>query len=383
MKIHLIPDETLDEELYTRVLSLLQAVPGVNKFYATGQGRLMLPEDMRGDQEIPDKDFFEEQQTQYFSCIINTEDFKETKRTWSFPHTRKAMRWRDLFSNIQEFREEYKVPEDEFALLLTPTANIKNWFALIDEANPFNGFIHTDEWEHYIPCDPAFPIAFEVVALTLQKYIFEKYSQLQERTHMPSIGCVSDLCMKKSEIILKMRTADVCAVCMQRLQQSLSLPEIHHALAVMESLRVKMLFAQNFRQSSPPSRLHIRRNGRMYLSDYENMEIKMPALEKSLYILFLRHPEGIYISSLNEYRQELYSIYTRLSNRGLVEDMKHRIDEMTNVLKDQASVKISRIKKAFTDALGNALAEHYIIQGENAERKSIRLDRRLVENLVN
>jgi hypothetical protein len=118
----------------------------------------------------------------------------------------------------------------------------------------------------------------------------------------------------------------------------------------------------------------------MYLTDYGNLEIKMPALEKALYLLFLRHPEGIYLSTLNEYRQELYDLYARISNRGDMEDMRKRIDEMTNILRDQPSVKISRIKKAFTDALGNALAEHYIIQGENAERKSIKLDRKLVEN---
>ena len=382
MNIHLIPDETLNEELYTRVLSLLQAVPGVNNFYATGRGRLIISEAIKKEQEIPDKDFFEKQRFHYPTMNMNSEVSMESRRTWLFPHTRSAMRWRDLFSHVEEFRVEYRVPEKEFAILLTPTANLKNWFALLDEEKPFNGFIHTDEWEHYIPCDPAFPIAFEVMALSLQKYIFESYSQIRERTHEQSIGCVSDLCMKKSEIILKMRTADVCADCMKQLEQSLSLPEIHHALAVMESLRMKMLFAQNFRQSSPPSKLLIRRNGKIYLPDYANMEIKMPTLEKALYILYLKHPEGIYISSLNEHRHELYDIYARLSNRGLMEDMRKRIDDMTNVLRDQTSVKISRIKKAFTDALGNALAEHYIIQGENAERKSIKLDRSLVENLV-
>lgn len=382
MNIHLIPDETLDEELYTRVLSLLQAVPGVNNFYATGRGRLIISEAIKKEQEIPDKEFFEKQEFEYPTANLNYESSLETRRTWLFPHTRRAMRWRDLFGLVEEFRVEYGVPENEFAILLTPTANLKNWFALIDEAKPYNGFIHTDEWEHFIPCDPAFPIAFEVVALSLQKYIFESYTQIRERTHEQSIGCVSDLCMKKSEIILKMRTADVCADCMKQLEQSLSLPEIHHALAVMESLRMKMLFAQNFRQSSPPSKLLIRRNGRIYLPNYANMEIKIPTLEKALYILYLKHPEGIYISSLNEHRQELYDIYARLSNRGLMEDMRKRIDDMTNVLRDQTSVKISRIKKSFTDALGNALAEHYIIQGENAERKLIRLDRSLVENLV-
>ena len=382
MNIHLIPDETLNEELYTRVLSLLQAVPGVNNFYATGRGRLIISEAIKKEQEIPDKEYFEKQRFEYPRESYNINKAEDNRRIWSFPHNRTALRWHDLFSYVEEFRIENGVPDKEFAILLTPTANLKNWFALLDEEKPFNGFIHTDEWEHYIPCDPAFPIAFEVVALSLQKYIFESYSQILERTHEQAIGCVSDLCMKKSEIILKMRTADVCANCMQRLENSLSLPEIHHALAVMESLRVKMLFAQNFRQSSPPSKIQIRRNGRIYLSDYSNLEIKMPTLEKTLYILFLRHPEGIYISSLNEYRQELYDIYARLSNRGLIEDMKKRIDEMTNILRDQTSVKISRIKKAFTDALGNALAEHYIIQGENAERKLVKIDRKLVENLV-
>jgi hypothetical protein len=380
MKIHLIPDEALDEELYTRVLSLLQAVPGVNKFYATGEGRLMLPDDMREEQEIPDRDAFEKQEVYYHSKMSEMMSTPPERRIWSFPHKRKAVRWRDLFRSVQEFRETEKIPDQQFAILLTPTANLKNWFASLDEQQPFNGFIHTDEWEHFIPCDPAFPIAFEVVALTLQKSIFETYSQIRERTHEKAIGCVSDLCMKKSDIILKLRTADVCAHCMSRLEQSLSLPEIHHALSVMESLRMKMLFAQNFRQSSPPSNLLIRRNGRMYLTDYGNLEIKMPALEKALYLLFLRHPEGIYLSTLNEYRQELYDLYARISNRGDMEDMRKRIDEMTNILRDQPSVKISRIKKAFTDALGNALAEHYIIQGENAERKSIKLDRKLVEN---
>jgi hypothetical protein len=380
MKIHLIPDEALDEELYTRVLSLLQAVPGVNKFYATGEGRLMLPDDMREEQEIPDRDAFEKQEVYYHSQMSEMKSTPPERRIWSFPHKRKAVRWRDLFRSVQEFRETEQIPDQQFAILLTPTANLKNWFASLDEQQPFNGFIHTDEWEHFIPCDPAFPIAFEVVALALQKSIFETYSQIRERTHEKAIGCVSDLCMKKSDIILKLRTADVCAHCMSRLEQSLSLPEIHHALSVMESLRMKMLFAQNFRQSSPPSKLLIRRNGRMYLTDYGNLEIKMPALEKALYLLFLRHPEGIYLSTLNEYRQELYDLYARISNRGDMEDMRKRIDEMTNILRDQPSVKISRIKKAFTDALGNALAEHYIIQGENAERKSIKLDRKLVEN---
>ena len=386
MKIHLIPDQNLDQELYTQVLSLLQAVPGVNKFFASGQGKFMLPLEMQEDQEVPDEDFFIVQREVYYPQINKSmsKDVQQsrTPRTWSFPHIRIAARWRDFFHEIQNYRVFNGIPEGQFALLLTPTANKKNWFAALHEENPYNGFIHTDEWEHFIPCAPAFPIAFEVIALALQKNIFDNYTQVQMLSHDRAIGCVSDLCMKKSDIILKMRTADVCAVCMQRLQKNLSLPEIHHALAIMESLRMKMLFAQNFRQTSEPSKIVIRGGGRIYLADYGNMEIKMPTLERSLYILFLRHPEGIYISSLNDYKKELYDIYVNISTRGMLEDMKKRIDELTNILRDQTSIKISRIKKVFIDAIGNSLAEHYIIQGENAERKTISLDRSLVDDLI-
>ena len=141
-----------------------------------------------------------------------------------------------------------------------------------------------------------------------------------------------------------------------------------------------MLYAQNFRQNSPPSQLTIRRGGRIYLTDYENIEVRMPTMEKALYLLFLNYPEGIYLSTLCDYRQELFEIYSRISTRGVKEDMVRRINELTNVLNDQVSVKISRIKRAFTDAIGATLANQYIIQGENAEKKGIKLSRYLVEN---
>ena len=383
MKIHLIPDEALDADLYARVLGLLQAIPGVNKFYPTDMGRLMLPEEMYEDQEIPDKEFFEKQRIIYHHKKDDEFVMRNMVRTWDFPHTRKAVRRTDLFKLVQDFRDEQPIPAGEFAILLTPTANQKNWFAMLDEVRPFNGFIHTDEWEHFIACDPAFPIAFEVVVLCLQHHLMDHYREIPNLRHERSIGCVSDLCMKKSDIILKMRTADICADCMQPLKKSLSLPEIHHALAIMESLRLKMLFSQHFRQESLPSKMVIQRGGRIYLPDYGNLEIKMPTMEKAMYILFLRHPEGIYISSLSEHKQALYDIYSRISSRGMMEDMRQRIDELTNVLREQASVKISRIKRAFTDAIGHSLADHYIIQGDNAERKMIKIDRGLVEDKLN
>jgi len=373
MKVHILPAHDLDAELYEKVLSFLRAVPGINQFDAAGKGKFMIPEDLQSEQEIINRGQFESKQLNY------SEAAKLYNKSLTFPHWRNTFRWRDLFPELQREKISLGIPDQEFFILLTPTANKKNWFAALDENKPYNGFIHTSDWEHFIDCDPALAVAFEVIALILQKNIFKSYTDTIKLAHDRSIGCVSDMCMQKSDIILKMRTADICPDCMEKLQSNLSTIEISHALSIMESLRIKMLYAQNFRQTSPPSRLKIDRHGRIFLPDYANIEIRLPAMEKALYILFLRHPEGIYISQLSDFRDELSDIYLQISTRGLREDMRRRIDDLTNILNDQVSVKISRIKRAFIDVIGESLADHYIIKGENAERKGIGLDRGLVE----
>jgi hypothetical protein len=382
MKIHLVPDNSLDHDLYVRVLNLLQAVPGVNKFHASGGGEILIPDDMREQQEVETKEKFEKQEFTYPRYSEGPVHSKSLEgRTWTFPHLRLTARWRDFFSQIRLFREVKAIPEREFLILLTPIANQKNWFATLDDSNPYNGFVHTDEWGHYIDCDPALPIAFEVMALALQKNIFKDFEEVRALTHERPIGCVSDLCMKKSDIILKMRTADICPACMGRVQKNLSMPEIHHALSILESLRVKMLFAQNFRQNSPPSKLLIRRGGRMYLPDYGNIEIRMPAFEKALYLLFLRYPRGLFLGDVvREFNTELSDLYIHVSTRGLLQEMRHRISKLKDDDNFNISVPISRIKKVFTDAVGVSLADQYIIQGENAGKKGIKLNRDLVEN---
>jgi hypothetical protein len=55
------------------------------------------------------------------------------------------------------------------------------------------------------------------------------------------------------------------------------------------------------------------------------------------------------------------------------------VEDATNILRDKLSVMISRIKKSFADAIGHSLATHYIIQGEQTEKRNIKLSRSLVD----
>ena len=370
MKIHLVRSAELDKELFTTVINLLQAEPGPIQFNCDTKAMINFKEEELFEKVIPHSSDFEKGDEIFSLC-------NESLAT--FPVVRNTATWTTLFKKCTTYRNAHKIPPDEFVLLLTDIPNKANWFASLDELMPYNGFIHTLDWDYYINCLPAFPIAYEVIALMVQKHLFANMEALRETAHKNPIGCINDVCMQKREVILKLRTADICSSCMSRLKNKMLLPVIHHALKIMESLRVKMLFAQNFRQETPLSILFVDQQKRFYLPDFGNIEIKLRPLEKALYLLFIRHSKGIYLSCLSEHRQELYEIYESLSTMGMRVEMKGRIDDLTNVLSNSANEKMSRIKRVFEDAIGNQLAKHYYIHGAVGEVKNIDLERGLVE----
>ena len=79
------------------------------------------------------------------------------------------------------------------------------------------------------------------------------------------------------------------------------------------------------------SRLVVTSDYRILLPDYNDMEIKMEPLVKAVYLLFLRHPEGIMFKSLPDYRKELS---TSLAERKYLDKRgKQRNFADDNVLK--------------------------------------------------
>ena len=107
-------------------------------------------------------------------------------------------------------------------------------------------------------------------------------------------------------------------------------------------------------------------------------EVKMPALSKILFFAFLRHPEGIAIKELADYRDELLSYYRQVSVKRVNEKS---IDDLVDPTKNSANEKISRIRKAFEDALGHYDCDisSMVPAGRKGEKYVIRFDRSNVE----
>ncbi len=123
--------------------------------------------------------------------------------------------------------------------------------------------------------------------------------------------------------------------------------------------------------------LRITPDYKIYLSTIDQ-EIRMEPLIKAVYLLFLKHPEGILFKFLPDYREELTGIYARLRPWGLTDRARRSIEDVTNPFLNSINEKCARIRKAFLDLLDEHVAEQYYIQGTRGEAKKIALPRDLV-----
>jgi hypothetical protein len=96
-------------------------------------------------------------------------------------------------------------------------------------------------------------------------------------------------------------------------------------------------------------------------------------------MLYLFHPEGIEMSSLCDFKNEMYHIYSHIGKRSDILEMKKSIDSIADITSNSASEKIGKIKKTFINAIGGELAKNYYIKGANGKVKKIDIDRKLVQ----
>ena len=126
------------------------------------------------------------------------------------------------------------------------------------------------------------------------------------------------------------------------------------------------------------SRLRITRGGRIYLTDYDDKEVKMTNVAKSLYFLYLRHPEGLRFKEIAEHKEELLHIYGNITGRDEPEEIERSIDILTDPLGNGLNVNASRIKTAFKNVVSDRIARFYYLSGGAGEEKKVPLDRDLV-----
>lgn len=386
-RVHLLKSEEVDQAAYQEILHQLQSFSGPLEFVSTidepvfddDEGIEFDNEDELGrDKTHP---FPQEILRRISEYSISQESLSEEAHYIEAPQKLTRLKWEDIFDRCKLFREFNDVSDLEFVILLTDKGNEFNWFAAPDPKGGRNGFVQTSGLGFYLPGFSRASIVYLITTHLLRHYMFSDIREMSEGVHQTSVGCMNDFCGNKSELILKIRTADLCSDCVKRLEDKKVDPLLaNQVFEIMEAMRSEILFRDRYSLLKKPSRMNISGpNFTIRFPDLASIELKLDKIEKTMYLFFLGKPEGVKLNMLDEHREELTELYLKVSPTSDRATATKRINERTdNAHTQKISETISKIRKKINDLLGDEMGEHYIIAGANGEVKKIGVERHLV-----
>jgi len=130
-------------------------------------------------------------------------------------------------------------------------------------------------------------------------------------------------------------------------------------------------------QSDQPMRLlqplevvRFNADGKLFVGD---RPVRLNPICRSVYRLFLNHPEGIELPSLVDYRAELLSIYVNMATHTNRAVLEKRIQLLCDPRENSINEKLSTINRMFEDLLGDEVCVPYQILGIRGGAKKINL----------
>lgn len=103
---------------------------------------------------------------------------------------------------------------------------------------------------------------------------------------------------------------------------------------------------------------------------FYQLKIALPPLAKAIYILYMRHSEGLYRKQIanDDIAEELYNIYRILRPHGDAERLRKTIADLTDFSKKNLDRQMTLINNRFKKALG-AYAPHYLPAGAHKSQQ--------------
>ena len=379
MKVHLIRASGYPLEDFNNVINLLRKHRGSIEFMPSEPIFLPDPDNIKTFEDS--SEFEKKEMPRFESHHLNVSEIDDSL-SYSFPLEEKVYTWKQLFGICTDFRKENKIPKDDHVMLLTDQSNEHNWFGSYDESLK-NYFIQTNHWGYFFgnDLDSRFPIAYEVTAWILRSMMFPGQIETLNALHKAPRGCMMDFCIDKSQIILKMRTGDLCHDCMNILtNRDVNRSQARQLFTIMDGIRENLLFRQRSTLLMENSRMEIRGfSKRIFLTDLGDLEINLNPKERALYLLYLNHPEGIMRSHLVDHKVEIRSYYAMFSQQPSNDLIDEAISRLTDVTDNNMNEVMARIRTKFRQSVGEQQFEDYSIMATPEGTHKIRLNRELIK----
>lgn len=194
--------------------------------------------------------------------------------------------------------------------------------------------------------------------------------------HPYSIGCLNDFCQNKRDIVLKMRTADLCLDCLQKFQDACPdmVDVLEQAFSLLEFFRGFLLFRSGFRKNIKPRLLKVDKKGRVFIGE---RQLNLGYLEAPLYLFFLLYEDGVAISDLHKYSEEWLKLFEFFNPKRDHKPLLEMLNEAQMGGRFQTTK--SRLNKKIRDLVGSTLAEYYVISGQRGKPFRISLPRQYIK----
>ena len=350
MKVYIVRDNFLSDEVYSEVLETLKSVKGIIDYTQV---------DMK----------------------ISFSGIDETSATDN------SLSAEEIFTAIDEYRnyDEHKVNNDEFIVLLSEVRHSKNWFSIganaIDKTTK-NIYVNTSIWSELLELEKVSAIVHEIMANLMQLLMFNDHEDTMKHVHHKPIGCFNDFCGNIEDVKINMRTADVCEDCQKIIEEK----DINRVLFVqvmdtLELVRKNMLAVQRFKRSIRDCRIEINNRGKFIALDLNNQEIKFSPRAKTLYHLFLERgeEESLFTNDLEKHKDRLIALYKLYAlSRKNHDNAENIVNKIIDTNDNTFSEITTSIRKELSKVFGDKNISVYELKQGDDDKFKIKLDRKNV-----
>ena len=298
--------------------------------------------------------------------LVTAEQFSMMVDKFESPESIKTLSFEELFKLCDCYRKIKNIPKDEFIIMITSIPNEKNWFSAFENKYIF---VNSEDWKYYSDRDSKFGIAYQIVENIFQSLIKLNISDInnEPNIHLDSIGCINDMCINKSEVLFKLRTADICESCSKRaVTENLNQIVMNQILEIIDLVRKEFRWTNTKKVESPSEIVTVDEKLKIEIG---NKSISIMPTLRVLYVLLLKYNEGVVIQKIYNFYDECCEFYKGSEGpRVDLSPIKKIIAPKDFDFNYLSQIKY-RINTKLVEILGANNADNYLIE-LNMEEKS-------------
>jgi hypothetical protein len=204
--------------------------------------------------------------------------------------------------------------------------------------------------------------------------MYDTQEEIIKNAHERARGCVMDFCDEKEDIILKMRTGDVCQFCLNRIKERGVNPSfLGNVFNTMENIRKGLMYRERNELLGmvSPIRINLGENSpKFVLTEMNNIKFDFDDGQTSIYLTIIE-TGGMKTKCLIDYLDILVKNYAEIKDESKfdseqIKSVQKWIDPSDTSLFTQ---KVSSINRELKGLLGETLAKPYLITNEKGTYK--------------